>query len=65
MKLMWTDEAWEDYLVYQGNDKIKLKRVNKLLKDIGNWAGCFSCAVDKKNRIVFCVYDGHDVTKPA
>jgi toxin YoeB len=27
-KLVWTDEAWEDYIYWQGQDKKTLKRVN-------------------------------------
>lgn len=31
-KLAWTDEAWDDYLYWQNQDKKTLKRINKLLK---------------------------------
>ncbi len=34
MKKIWFDEAWEDYLYWQLQDKKTLKRVNQLLKDI-------------------------------
>ena len=30
----WDDEAWEDYLYWQTQDKKTLKRINQLLKDI-------------------------------
>ncbi|MCL2434379.1 MAG: Txe/YoeB family addiction module toxin, partial [Clostridia bacterium] len=30
----WTDDAWEDYLHWQGQDRKTLKRINALLKDI-------------------------------
>lgn len=33
MRLVWTANAWEDYLYWQGNDKKTLKRVNQLLRD--------------------------------
>ena len=31
---IWTDEAWEDYLYWQQQDKKTLKRINLLIKDI-------------------------------
>ena len=41
MKKIWFDEAWEDYIYWQTQDKKKLKRINLLLKDIerGNFDG--------------------------
>lgn len=34
MRLSWEEEAWEDYLYWQRQDKKKLKRINMLIKDI-------------------------------
>ena len=34
MKKVWFDEAWDDYLYWQGQDKKTLKRINALIKDI-------------------------------
>ncbi len=34
MKLIFSENAWEDYLYWQNTDKKKLKRVNHLIKDI-------------------------------
>ncbi len=34
MKKLWQDEAWEDYVYWQSQDKKTLKKINKLLKDI-------------------------------
>ena len=34
MNKIWHDEAWEDYLYWQVQDKKTLKRINQLLKDI-------------------------------
>lgn len=31
--LAWTDEAWLDYVCWQGQDKKTLKRINKLISD--------------------------------
>ena len=64
----WSDEAWEDYLYWQTQDKRTLKKINQLLqsidrngyKCIGNpeplrndLSGYWSVEIDKKNRIVF------------
>ena len=34
MEKRWFDEAWEDYLYWQMQDKKTLKRINILLRDI-------------------------------
>ena len=34
MKLIWSSNAWEDYLYWQTNDKSTLKKINALIKDI-------------------------------
>lgn len=34
MKKIWFDEAWEEYMYWQAQDKKTLKRINNLLKDI-------------------------------
>lgn len=68
MKKLWSDEAWEEYLYWQTQDKKTLKRINKLLQDIdrngynsigkpeplrGDLSGYWSVRIDDKNRIVF------------
>ena len=65
---IWQDDAWEDYLYWQSQDKKILKRINLILKDIdrngyegigkpealsGNLAGFWSRRIDDKNRIVY------------
>lgn len=72
--LAWTDEAWSDYLYWQGQDKKTLKRINKLITDakrspfegIGkpeplkeNLAGFWSRRIDDTNRLVYAVKDSH------
>ncbi|MCD7923115.1 MAG: Txe/YoeB family addiction module toxin [Clostridiales bacterium] len=72
MRKVWQDEAWEDYLYWQTQDKKTLKKINQLLQDIdrngyrcsgkpealsGNLAGYWSVRIDKKNRIVFRIKD--------
>ena len=34
MKIIFSDESWEDYLYWQKNDKNLLRRINQLIKDI-------------------------------
>ena len=72
MKKLWDDEAWEDYLYWQSQDKKTLKRINSLLKDIdrnGNEGsgkpeplrygleGYWSRRIDEKNRLVYKIVD--------
>ena len=74
MKKIWFDEAWEDYLYWQLQDKKTLKRINTLLKDIergngfegigkpeplkGNLGGFWSRRIDDVNRLVYRVNNG-------
>ena len=73
MKKAWTDEAWEDYVYWQDQDRKTLRRINKLLNDIdrngyyglgnpeplkGNLSGLWSREIDDKNRIVYCIEAG-------
>ena len=75
-KLAWTDEAWQDYLYWQSQDKKTLKRINRLVEDakrqpfdgLGkpeplreNLAGFWSRRIDDTPRIVYAV-DDHFLT---
>lgn len=70
MNKAWQDEAWEDYLYWQTQDRKTLKKINQLLKDIdrnsyegigkpealvGDLSGYWSRRIDDKNRIVYKV----------
>ena len=72
MRKIWSDEAWEDYIYWQTQDKKTLKKINRLLEDIsrngynctgkpealsGNLTGFWSVRIDSKNRIVFQIHD--------
>ena len=76
MSKLWQDEAWEDYLYWQNQDKKTLRRINKLLQDIerngyngiGNpeplkhdLSGFWSVQIDEKNRIVFRINDDGNI----
>ena len=68
MKKIWHNEAWEEYVHWQTQDKKILKKINRLLIDIdrygyqctgkpevlkNNLSGFWSVRIDEKNRIVF------------
>jgi toxin YoeB len=68
LNIMWTAEAWDDYLYWQGQDKKTIKRINQLIKDtqrspfegIGkpeplkeNLTGFWSRRIDETNRLVY------------
>ena len=76
MKLIWEENAWEDYLSYQSQDKKTLKRINMLIKDIirnpyegigkpeplkENLSKYWSRRIDEKNRIVYVLDDNGNV----
>jgi len=66
----WTDQGWEDYLYWQGQDKKTLRKINELVRDIerngllsgigkpealkDDLQGFFSRRIDEKNRLVYC-----------
>ena len=62
MKKVWSDEAWEEYLYWQTQDRKIIKKINNLIKDIdrngyhcigkpeplsGNLTGYWSVRIDK------------------
>jgi toxin YoeB len=73
MKKTWLDEAWDDYLFWQTQDKKTIKKINRLLRDIertggkgsgkaehlrGNLSGYSSVRIDEKNRLVYKIENG-------
>jgi toxin YoeB len=73
MKLIWFDEAWEDYVYWQTQDKKTIKRINELIKDSkrngysgigkpeplkGEFSGFWSKRIDDVNRFVYRIRDG-------
>ena len=67
MRKVWHEEAWEEYLAWQGTDRKTLKRINLLVKDIERnghsglgkpeplrgWDGYWSRRIDDANRLVY------------
>ena len=68
MKKIWFDEAREDYLFWQTQDKKTLRRINLLLRDIerggfeglgkpeplrGDLSGFWNRRIDDTNRLVY------------
>lgn len=69
MLIVWDDEAWNDYIRWQTQDRKTLKRINSLIKDIerngmsngigmpeplrGNLSGYWSRRIDGTNRLVY------------
>lgn len=68
MKKIWFDEAWNDYLYWQQQDKKTIKRINQLIKDVernhfsgigkpeplkGGLSGFWSRRIDDTNRLVY------------
>ena len=68
MRKIWFEEAGEDYLYWQSQDKKTLKRINALVQDIernhfvgigkpeplkGGLSGFWSRRIDEKNRLVY------------
>jgi len=74
MILSFSDDAWEDYLYWQRQDKKILKKINRLIKEIErtpfsglgepeplkyNWSGYWSRRITIEHRIVYKVLDEH------
>ena len=72
MKKVWQDDAWEEYLYWQTQDKKTLNKINRLLRDIDrngynctgkpeplkeDLTGYWSVRIDEKNRLVFRIAD--------
>jgi toxin YoeB len=70
MKLIFDQQAWEDYQYWIETDKKILKRINKLIRDIQrnpydgigdpeplkyNWSGFWSRRITKEHRLVYAV----------
>jgi toxin YoeB len=72
MKPVFAEEAWEDYLYWQKQDKKILKRINLLIREISrhpfegigdpeplrhNWSGYWSRRITREHRLVYKVVE--------
>lgn len=68
IKLIWSSDAWNDYLIWQTTDRKKLKRINDLIKNCmrtplegigkpealkGDLKGYWSRRIDSEHRLVY------------
>ncbi|RIH81950.1 Toxin YoeB [Calidithermus terrae] len=75
MRLIFSEEAWEDYLYWQKTDKALLRRINELIRDaqrnafdgLGkpeplkhNLQGWWSRRINQEHRMVYKV-EGNDL----
>jgi len=73
MRKIWFEEAWDDYLYWQSQDRKTLKKINQLVRDIersnfsgigkpeplkGNLSGFWSRKIDDANRFIYRIEDG-------
>ncbi len=72
MKLIWSEQAWDDYLYWQDADKRMVKKINELIKETRrtpfegkgkpeplrhNLAGFWSRRITAEHREVYSVTD--------
>lgn len=72
MKLVWSEQAWDDYLYWQETDKRMVKKTNELIKEIRltpfegkgkpeplrhNLAGFWSRRITAEHRLVYSMTD--------
>lgn len=72
MRLVWDEDAWNDYLYWQRTDRAKVKRINELVQAIlrepftgigkpeplkHQLAGSWSRRIDDEHRLVYRVTD--------
>ena len=77
-KITFAEDAWEEYLYWQSQDKKTLKKINSLLKSIQREpyagegkpeplkygkSGSFSRRIDEANRLVYEVSDNQIIVK--
>ena len=73
MRKTWHEEAWEEYLAWQGEDSKTLRRINQLLQSIDrngydcigrpeplrhDLTGWWSVRINEADRLVFRIVEG-------
>ena len=72
MKIIFTEEGWEDYLFWQTQDKKILKKINTLIKDVArepfgglgkpeplkyDFAGYWSRRITTEHRLIYEIHE--------
>ena len=72
MKLIWSEQAWDDYLYWQQTDRKILQRINALIRDIQRdpfgglgkpeplkhqFTGFWSRRINDEHRLVYTLLD--------
>jgi len=73
VRLIFAEQAWEDYLYWQRTDRKILARINQLIRDIQRepfggigkpeplkhtFPGYWSRRIDSEHRIIYKIHDG-------
>lgn len=76
MLISWAEDAWQDYLYWQKQDKTILARINLIIKDIKrspfdgignpeplkhNLSGYWSRRITREHRIVYKIMSNKDI----
>lgn len=73
MKLVWDENAWEDYTWWQAQDRRLLRRINTLIRDIvrnghegigkpeplkhGGFQGYWSRRINDEHRLIYSIHE--------
>jgi toxin YoeB len=75
MKIVWSEDAWDQYEYWQSADRRVLKRINLLIRDImrgdeggigkpeqlrGDFSGFWSRRINEEHRLVYMVDSDSD-----
>jgi toxin YoeB len=78
MKLLWSDEGWQDYLYWQETERANVRRINALIADIrrcrftgigkpeplqGNLSGWWSRRITGEHRHIYRIIGSGDAQR--
>jgi len=73
MNIRFSEQAWDEYLYWQQNDRAMIRRVNQLIREIRRepfsgvgqpealrfqWSGYWSRRLDQEHRLVYRIVEG-------
>jgi len=73
MNIRFSEQAWDEYLYWQQNDRAMMRRVNQLIREIRRepfsgigqpealrfqWPGYWSRRLDQEHRLVYRIVEG-------